>query len=71
MWQRIQTLYLLVSLGLLIAMCLGTAYTLASPEGLFSVSYWQLQKPYFGILLGLLTFVVALALVVYIFFWIG
>ena len=65
MWQRIQTLYLLVSLGLLIAMCLGTAYTLASPEGLFSVSYWQLQKPYFGILLGLLTFVVALALVVY------
>ncbi len=65
MWQRIQTLYLLISAGLVAALCLGTAYTLASPEGLQRVSYWQLQKPFFGILLGILAFLIVLALVVY------
>ena len=65
MWQRIQTLYLLISAGLVAALCFGTAYTLASPEGLQRVSYWQLQKPFFGILLGILAFLIVLALVVY------
>ncbi len=65
MWQRIQTLYLLISTGLLVAMCFSNAYTVANPDGLLEVSYWQLQKPYFGILLGILTFLVALALVVF------
>ena len=32
------------------------------PDGMLSVSYWQLQKPYFGILLGILTGLVGLAL---------
>ena len=65
MWQRIQTLYLLISAALLAALCFGTAYTVNDPDGLVRVSYWQLQKPYFGILLGILTALVALALVVY------
>ena len=65
MWQRIQTLYLLLSAGLTAALCLGTAYTVANPEGLLRVSYWQLQKPFFGILLGILAFLIVLALVVY------
>ena len=65
MWQRIQTLYLLISAALLAALCFSTAYTVNDPDGLLRVSYWQLQKPYFGILLGILTAMVALALVVY------
>lgn len=65
MWQRIQTLYLLISAALLAALCFSTAYTVSDPDGLLRVSYWQLQKPYFGILLGILTALVALALVVY------
>ena len=65
MWQRIQTLYLLVSAGLAAALCFGTAYRLADPSGMVSVSYWQLQSPYFGILLGILAFLILLALVVY------
>ena len=65
MWQSIQTLYLLISAGLLAAMCFSNAYTVANPDGMLEVSYWQLQKPYFGILLGILTFLVVLALVVF------
>lgn len=62
MWQRIQTLYLAISLGLVLALCFGTAYKVADPDGMVTVSYWQLQKPYFGILLGILTGLVTLAL---------
>lgn len=65
MWQRIQTLYLLISAALLAALCLGTAYSVNDPDGLVRVSYWQLQKPYFGILLGILTAMVVLTLAVY------
>ena len=63
MWQRQQTLYLLISAALVLAMCFGTAYRVTDPDGLTAVSYWQLQKPYFGILLGILTGLVLLALV--------
>ena len=65
MWQRIQTLYLLISAALVAVLCFGTAYSVADADGMQTVSYWQLQKPYFGILLGILAFLVALALVVY------
>ena len=65
MWQRIQTLYLLISTALVITLCFTTAFTLATPDGMERVSYWQLQKPYFGILLGILTFLMVLALVVF------
>jgi len=65
MWQRIQTLFLLISAGLAAALCLSSAYSLASPEGLVEVSYWQLRSPYFGILLGIVAFLIVLALVVY------
>lgn len=65
MWQRQQTLYLLISAALVIAMCFGTAYRVANPDGMLTVSYWQLQKPYFGILLGILAGLVLLALVTF------
>ncbi len=65
MWQRIQTLYLLISAGLVAALCFCPAYSVTTPDGLEKVSYWQLQKPYFGILLGILAAMVVLALVVY------
>ena len=47
---------------MVLALCFGTAYQVANPDGMLSVSYWQLQKPYFGILLGVLTALVAMAL---------
>ncbi len=65
MWQRQQTLYLLISAALVLAMCFGTAYRVTDPDGLTAVSYWQLQKPCFGILLGILTGLVLLALVTF------
>ena len=65
MWQRIQTLYLLISAGLVAALCFGTAYKVATPEGFLNTSYWQLESPYFGILLGLVAVLMVLALVVY------
>lgn len=65
MWQRIQTLYLLISTALVAALCFSTAYSVAGPDGMERISWWQLQKPYFGILLGILAFLVVLALVVY------
>ena len=65
MWQRIQTLYLLVSAVLAAVLLLGTAYQVADPDGLRTVTYFQLQKPYFAILLCILAFLIVLALVVY------
>ena len=65
MWQRIQTLYLAVSTALLFILFFSDVYTTASPEGMQYTTYLQLQKPYFGILLGILTFLVVLALVVF------
>ncbi len=65
MWQRQQTLYLLIAAVLVAVMCFGTAYTVANPDGMLSVSYWQLQKPYFGVLLGILAALVLLALVTF------
>ena len=65
MWQRQQTLYLLIAAIMTATLCFGTAYTVANPEGMESVSYWQLQKPFFGILLGIESFLILLALVTF------
>lgn len=65
MWQRIQTLYLMISMALSIALLAGTAYTVADPDGMVKVTYLQLQRPYFAILLGILACMIALALIVY------
>ena len=54
MWQRIQTLYLAVSAVLLFILFFSDAYAVSAPEGMQYVTYLQLQKPYFGILLGIL-----------------
>ena len=65
MWQRIQTLYLAVSTVLLFILFFSDAYTVTAPEGMQYVTYLQLQKPYFGILLGILAGLVLLALVTF------
>ena len=63
MWQRIQTLYLAVSTALLFVLFFSDAYTMTDPDGLRYVTYWQIWKPYFGILLVILFAMTALALV--------
>ncbi len=65
MWQRIQTLYLLIALLLEILLLTGTAYEVADPHGMVSVGYWQLQSPYAAIILCILTLLTVLALTTY------
>lgn len=65
MWQRIQTLYLAVSTVLLFILFFNDAYTIAAPDGMQYVKYLQIQKPYFGILLGILFAMTVLALVTF------
>ena len=65
MWQRIQTLYLGVSVILLFILFFNDAYTVTAPDGMQYVTYLQIQKPYFGILLGILFAMTLLALVTF------
>ena len=65
MWQRIQTLYLAVSTALLFVLFFSDVYTIATPDGMQYVTYWQIWKPYFGILLGILFAMTFLALVTF------
>ena len=65
MWQRIQTLYLAVSTALLFTLFFSDAYAVSAPEGMQYVTYLQLQKPYFGILLGILFAMTVLALITF------
>lgn len=65
MWQRIQTLYLAVSTVLVFILFFSDAYTLAAPDGMQYVTYLQIQKPYFAILLGILAGLTLLALVTF------
>ena len=52
-------------MALAIALLAGTAYTVADPDGMVKVTYLQLQRPYFAILLSILSCMIALALIVY------
>lgn len=52
-------------MALAIALLAGTAYTVADPNGMVKVTYLQLQRPYFAILLSILSCMIALALIVY------
>jgi hypothetical protein len=65
MWQRIQTLYLAVSAVLLFILFFSDAYTITAPDGMQYVTYLQIQKPYFGILLGILFAMTVLALITF------
>ena len=65
MWQRIQTLYLAVSTALLFVLFFSDVYTIATPAGMQYVTYWQIWKPYFGILLGILFAMTFLALITF------
>jgi len=65
MWQRIQTLYLAISVVLLFILCFSDLYTVLDADGMQYVTYWQFQKPYFGILLGVLLAMTVLALVTF------
>ena len=63
MWQRIQTLNLAISAVLVAVLLSGDAYI---PDGGGEpVTYLALQKPYFGILLGLVAAMIAVALVAF------
>ena len=63
MWQRIQTLYLAVSTALLFILFFSDALSVTAPDGLHHVTYLGFNKPYFGILLGILFAMTVLALV--------
>ena len=63
MWQRIQTLYLAVSAVLMTVLLFGDAFSYNEAGGIEYVRYLQLQKPWFGILLGILSALIVLALV--------
>ncbi len=52
-------------MALAIALLAGAAYTVADPDGMVKVTYLQLQRPYFAILLSILSCMIALALIVY------
>ena len=65
MWQRIQTLYLAVSTALLFILFFSDACTMTAPDGMQYVTYLQLRKPFFGILLGILSAMTLLALVTF------
>lgn len=52
-------------MALAIALLAGTAYTVADPDGMVKVTYLQLLRPYFAILLSILSCMIALALIVY------
>ena len=63
MWQRIQTLYLAISAALITVMLCGNAISFPGEGGLQYITYLQLQKPWFGILLGIIAAMIAVALV--------
>lgn len=63
MWQRIQTLYLAISAVLITILLFGDAFSYNDAEGIQYVSYLGLQKPWFGILLGIIAAMIAVALV--------
>lgn len=63
MWQRIQTLYLALSAGLLCFILFGSALTVNSPDGLEHVRYTALAKPYMAILLWVLAAIQVVALI--------
>ena len=65
MWQRIQTLYLLISTGLVAALFCCDLYAVTDPDGMRYVTYLQFRKPYFAILLCILAAMVVLALVTF------
>ena len=54
-----------ISTVLVAILLFGTAYQVAGADGFTQVSYFQLQKPFFAILLCILAFLIVLALVVY------
>jgi len=63
MWQRIQTLYLAISAVLITILLFGDAFSYNDAEGIRYVRYLGLQKPWFGILLGIIAAMIAVALV--------
>lgn len=65
MWQRIQTLYLIIAIALTAVLLGGNAAAATGPDGLETVRYTALAKPYMLILLVVLTLVEAVALIAF------
>ena len=60
MWQRIQTLYLLIAAGLLGAMCFCNVGTVTDGGTILSISYWEKTVYWVLLLAALLGHLVAL-----------
>ena len=63
MWQRVQTLYLAIGLGLVIALLCGNAASVTGADGLELIRYTAIARPYMLIILIILAIVNAVALV--------
>ena len=62
MWQRIQTLYLAITVALTAVLLAGNAAAQTGAEGLVMIKYTAIEKPYMLILLIVLTLIEAVAL---------
>ena len=63
MWQRIQTLYLVISAILLCFLLFGSAVSVNTADGIEYIRYTSLVKPYMAILLWILAAIQVLALI--------
>ena len=65
MWQRIQTLYFALAFGFLFSLFFCDACSVAGPDGLETIRYTALQKPWFLILMIIWALGTFLALVTF------
>ncbi len=65
MWQRIQTLYLAIALGLTAFLFWGNAAAATGTDGLNFIRYTAIAKPFMLILLIILALVEAVALIAF------
>ena len=65
MWQRIQTLYLVIAIALTAVLLAGNAAALTGEDGLTLIRYTAIAKPYMLILLIVLTLIESIALIAF------
>ena len=65
MWQRIQTLYLVIAIALTAVLLAGNAAALTGEDGLTLIRYTAIAKPYMLILLVVLTLIESIALIAF------
>ena len=65
MWQRIQTLYLVIAIALTAVLLAGNAAALTGEDGLTLIRYTAIAKPYMLILLIVLMLIESIALIAF------